>query len=514
MCFVRRLDGHGHGQWYACDDSRVVRASPSQVLSQSAYMLFYQRDHPRAAPNPAFQRSQPLLPPTAAQLEAAAREQAAAMVAAAAAAAEGADGAAAPPRAPNTPERELQQQAAHAAAAHAAGQQQEQQDGSARLARVSTAPAALQHMRGKHPQPQQQQQQQRHSMDDDDAASRASSCYHADAEASEPSTPSCSAASVGVDAWASASHTRSNSVVSNGSTVSTDLPPAAAAAADAGDAAEAEAPQAGSGTSSAGAQQRRNSRKQAHPQARQQQQQSSAAGGKPGASAAGAEQQERAEAAAADSSSGLPLMAHELVRLGPQLLQVAATLPGVQAASDIRFAVRVARGSAAGGTQQHLCLQVPGQYAELQLPLAAHLQGQQVVASIGACFSRRRQRLTLQLRLSEDAAVVAAATAAEAWHISDSCGDISSGSESDGGGGAMLQPSPSLRVVASEWDLCRVFGRHSGEVVHQLMQRVQQAEQEQAEQQQGGSTSSSSGGGKKGSGKRKAGGACKKKKRK
>ncbi|WIA19159.1 hypothetical protein OEZ85_003805 [Tetradesmus obliquus] len=37
ICFVRTADG----RWYICDDARVAPTSPSRVLSQNAYMLFY-----------------------------------------------------------------------------------------------------------------------------------------------------------------------------------------------------------------------------------------------------------------------------------------------------------------------------------------------------------------------------------------------------------------------------------------------------------------------------------------
>jgi hypothetical protein len=74
ISFVRTSAGTNgsSGQWYECDDSRVCRTRTSDVLSQNAYMLFYQRDSPKPAPQPGYVRPIPLLPLTAAQLAAAA----------------------------------------------------------------------------------------------------------------------------------------------------------------------------------------------------------------------------------------------------------------------------------------------------------------------------------------------------------------------------------------------------------------------------------------------------------
>jgi hypothetical protein len=76
VSFVRACDsdssnGSSQGQWYVCDDSRVARTRASDVLSQNAYMLFYQRDTPRPAPQPGYLRPTPLLPLTMAQRAAA-----------------------------------------------------------------------------------------------------------------------------------------------------------------------------------------------------------------------------------------------------------------------------------------------------------------------------------------------------------------------------------------------------------------------------------------------------------
>ncbi|GBF87466.1 hypothetical protein Rsub_00177 [Raphidocelis subcapitata] len=49
----------GDGRWYLCDDDSVVPVSLGKVLSANAYMLFYERDTPKPAPNPAYRRPAP-----------------------------------------------------------------------------------------------------------------------------------------------------------------------------------------------------------------------------------------------------------------------------------------------------------------------------------------------------------------------------------------------------------------------------------------------------------------------
>lgn len=114
ICFVRTADG----RWYGCDDAHVAPTSVSRVLSQNAYMLFYQRDVPKPAPQPGFKRHKPLIP--------------AAITAPAA-----------------CPSQQAQPvHLANGLSEAAVAQQQQQQQvflplGSEQLARVSTAPAAL-----------------------------------------------------------------------------------------------------------------------------------------------------------------------------------------------------------------------------------------------------------------------------------------------------------------------------------------------------------------------------------
>ena len=42
----------GDGRWYLCDDEEVKPVAPSMVLKHNAYMLFYQRQCPKPAPQP------------------------------------------------------------------------------------------------------------------------------------------------------------------------------------------------------------------------------------------------------------------------------------------------------------------------------------------------------------------------------------------------------------------------------------------------------------------------------
>ncbi|KAI8475527.1 MAG: hypothetical protein J3K34DRAFT_517344 [Monoraphidium minutum] len=46
----------GDGRWYLCDDDSVVPVSLGKVLSANAYMLFYERDQPKPAPDPSYLR--------------------------------------------------------------------------------------------------------------------------------------------------------------------------------------------------------------------------------------------------------------------------------------------------------------------------------------------------------------------------------------------------------------------------------------------------------------------------
>lgn len=160
ICFVRTADG----RWYGCDDAHVAPTSVTRALSQNAYMLFYQRDIPKAAPQPGYKRLKPLTP--------------AAIVAATTAAVQK------PPVQPNIT-------ANGTAAAPAEQQQQRQQQqqlqlpsGAEQLSRVSTAPAALVRMA--------EETGSSSSMRDEEELS--SSSFSLDISRSKCSTPSSAAA--------------------------------------------------------------------------------------------------------------------------------------------------------------------------------------------------------------------------------------------------------------------------------------------------------------------------------
>jgi hypothetical protein len=218
--------------------------------------------------------------------------------------------------------------------------------------------------------------------------------------------------------------------------------------------------------------------------------------------------------------AGLRACAYKLDRLGPELLRLRVALPGVASSSEVSLALRASAGDP---QQQQLVVRVPGRYADLQLDLGDLMQQQQqqqqlVVCGVRPAFSRRRQRLTVQLHLSADASSPAGLErACEAWYIAS---DASSGSESDGAGRGSHQCTQrrSMRAVASEWDLASVFGSYSSEVAHTLMQRAHESaaagSQAFEEDDGAGPAGSSSSSSKKAGGKRKAGSGSKKQKKK
>lgn len=529
---MRTLDGNGsssHGQWYACDDSRVCRTRAADVLSQNAYMLFYQRDTPKPAPNAEYRRPRPLLPLTAAQQAALAAAAAAPTTPKAHEAAVKANGVAAAEAdmqhaMPDTSQLDQRHQQVLAEAAagllelqgeqqqqqqpeQAAQQQQQQQmplaamrsqpapdqaDAAELLPRIATAPAALALLAGR--------EGSSSSRDDDECASHvttsSSSCM---ADVSECSTPSSQVHGATGGAWP-ANHNRSSSSGSAGSRLASKATEQPAAAA---------APGAGQLPQHTLLRQRRR-------QKQQQQRQQDAAG----AEAPGQEQQGGAAAAAtgnrlaACSSSGsseLPSIKCRLLRSGPELLQLRAVLPGVVSGGDVQVAVEA---SGEASDQQCLWLQVPGRFAELQLPLSSYLQPGQVVTGVAGHWSQRKQELKLKLQLTGGEAAGAGGTCEQQgvgpvlYHLTDSF-DTSSGSESEG-----CQPARrGMHAVASERDLCSIFGRHSSTVAHQLMQQLQQwqpgADGQQGEPQANGGRPSSA----RKSGKKKAAGGKKKKRK-
>eukprot|EP01024_Parvocaulis_polyphysoides_P014659 TRINITY_DN16120_c0_g2_i1.p1 TRINITY_DN16120_c0_g2~~TRINITY_DN16120_c0_g2_i1.p1 ORF type:complete len:436 (+),score=88.52 TRINITY_DN16120_c0_g2_i1:787-2094(+) len=48
----------GDNNWYMCNDEKVFEVDLQQVLNSKAYLLFYQRDNPRGAPEPQFSRNE------------------------------------------------------------------------------------------------------------------------------------------------------------------------------------------------------------------------------------------------------------------------------------------------------------------------------------------------------------------------------------------------------------------------------------------------------------------------
>eukprot|EP01026_Neomeris_dumetosa_P068027 TRINITY_DN6649_c0_g1_i11.p1 TRINITY_DN6649_c0_g1~~TRINITY_DN6649_c0_g1_i11.p1 ORF type:complete len:462 (-),score=66.95 TRINITY_DN6649_c0_g1_i11:10-1338(-) len=54
ICYVKA----GDGNWYMCNDEKVAKVDLESVLNSKAYLLFYQRDKPRQAPDPQFHRPQ------------------------------------------------------------------------------------------------------------------------------------------------------------------------------------------------------------------------------------------------------------------------------------------------------------------------------------------------------------------------------------------------------------------------------------------------------------------------
>ncbi|KAF6249543.1 hypothetical protein COO60DRAFT_1686733, partial [Scenedesmus sp. NREL 46B-D3] len=420
VCFVRTADG----RWYICDDARVAATSPSRVLSQNAYMLFYQRDTPKPAPQPGYKRERPLTPAAAAAAVIHQQQQEAVAVNGTAEAAE-------------------QQQEA----AVVLQQQQELPPlATEHLARVSTAPAALVRMA--------------------DELGSSSSKGEEDTTASLASSSSGGAAGDGAE------------------TSGCSTPSAAAAGRD--DAAA---------TSARASWQQQQQQQRARQQQQQQQQQ-------PDGSAAGS--------TAAGGGGGLPAVVHSLTRIGPQLLQLRADLPGVQQASEV--CVDVVN---AGPQLQRLLLKVPGRFAPLEVPLlpmlgaaaaelpdgsaaadaepastlystaaAAAAAGAQVVAAVSGKLYKRRQVLSLKLHLvaagsaSSSSERSSSGDAMVHWHSTDSGPDVASSSGSESDSSLVLVPLRSIRSVMSEMDLSSFFGRHSS-AGQQAMQGLRHGRQQQ-----------------------------------
>jgi hypothetical protein len=481
ICFVRASDG----RWYVCDDAHVAPANHSRLLSQNAYMLFYQRDTPKPAPQPGFKRHTPLLPPTAAQMAALATVAASK-----------------PPTQQQLPhqqqhppaeangvhmelvgESEQLEQAPTADAVLRLQQLQQQveQPGvplselvAQRLARVSTAPAALVRLAAEEPGSS--------SRDGDAPSSLASPSYSAEAadvsedtwqparraSLSSSSVTSCMVAEQPAEHDVQQQHEGSTRISVDMPLVDQQQPEVAQPAGRQGQAAPAGPAENGSRTAS--------------PDSSDLLQPAACVDGVP--------------AEAADSS--LPVIDYKLSRSGPELLILRARLPGVSSAADVAVDVVTA-----GSMLQRLQLKVPGKFAVLDVPLNSMLQPHQAVSAVGGKLYRRRQLLHIKLHLvdrssggfnqqqqhagsgsaADGIATAAAAVSSGAddvihWHSTDTSCDTSSGSESEG----LAVPLSSFHQVMSEMDLSSFFGRQVEARTRQMMQELRGS---QAGRQQG-----------------------------
>jgi hypothetical protein len=531
VSFVRACDGDSsHGQWYVCDDSRVARTRASDVLSQNAYMLFYQRDSPRPAPQPGYVRPQPLLPLTVAQRAAAAAAAAApttpkaqeavkanGLVPAAAAAGDEEAAAAAEQAVPDTlhlDQHQLQQELLQAAKDMLLERQQQQQEqqqqpllvpmhsqpappaeaeGGELLPRIATAPAALALLAG---------HAGSSSRDEDETGSHVttSSCL---ADVSECSTPSSLANEVAHagSSWAGKHSRNSSSGSSSGSRVAGQGAPEQPAGDADGQAGGEKLPQHTL---------LRRRQRSAQTQTQQQQQQAPVSKAAAAAAAAGHKVPSAAAAPAGpapcssdsssthdtttSSSSGLPTPQHRVVAASPELVQVYVHLPGITSVAAVRTAVEA---SALQGQQRCLCVQVPGCFADLQVPLSQlQVQPGQEVGSVSGRFYKRKQQLKLKLHLTAADSSSKGSTGSPpvlVFHLSESF-DSSSGSESEGGytpsaAAARRGLGTGMHALASERDLSSFFGRHTDVVARQLMQQLRPKQQAPAEAEEGGGSS-------------------------
>jgi hypothetical protein len=445
ICFVRTADG----RWYICDDARVAATSPSRVLSQNAYMLFYQRDTPKPAPQPGYKRQRPLTPAAAAAAVVTQQQQQQEEVDAA-----------------NGIGGELERQLQAAAALLQQQELQQQQDVPAHatehLARVSTAPAALVRMA-------------------DELASSSSK----DEEDITASLTWSSSGIAGDGAGSSGCSTPSAPAAARGQTAAA----AAAAALQQQDAKQQQQQQPAVAGSDSGS--------MSDTSQQQQQQQEN-----------GTAVTDSTAAATTGSSSSLPVVSYSLARAGPELLQLRAQLPGVQQASEV--CVDVVN---AGPQLQRLLLKVPGRFAPLEVPLLPLIgagraaaaaavaaaafglksgsvgaavadgvtaEGAQVVASVSGKLYKRRQILSLKLHLV-DADIISSSSGEDSmvhWHSTDSGPDVASSSGSESDSSLVLVPMCSIRSVMSEMDLSSFFGRNSS-AGQQAMQGLRHGRQQQ-----------------------------------
>jgi hypothetical protein len=439
ICFVRTADG----RWYICDDARVAATSPSRVLSQNAYMLFYQRDTPKPAPQPGYKRKRPLTPAAAAAVVAQQQQEAGA--------ANGIGG-----------ELERQLQAA-AALLQQQELQQQQQDVPAHatehLARVSTAPAALVRM----------------------ADELASSSSKDEEDITASLTSSSSGIAAGDGAGSSGCSTPSAPAAARGQTAAA----AAAAASQQQDAKQQQQPAvAGSDSGSMS-------------DTSQQQQQENGAAAAVTTAAAGSSSssslpvvsysltragpellQLRAQLPGVQQASEVCV---DVVNAGPQLQRLLLKVPGRFAPLEVPLLPLIGAGrAAAAAAVAAAAFGLKSGSVGAAVADGVTAEGAQVVASVSGKLYKRRQILSLKLHLI-DADISSSSSGEDSmvhWHSTDSGPDVASSSGSESDSSLVLVPMRSIRSVMSEMDLSSFFGRHSS-AGQQAMQGLRHGRQQQ-----------------------------------
>lgn len=405
ICFVRTADG----RWYCCDDARVAPTSVTRVLAQNAYMLFYQRDIPKQAPQPGYKRPTPLTPAAIQSAAAATLVSPAAGVQQHPAVPVFADGTAevVQQQKQEEPESEQQQQQAPLQTEH--------------LARVSTAPAALVHM--------VEDLGSSSNRDEEDPSPRSSL---------NGQTPACSTHRGPADAAANGTlHPRSLSSSSIGSSSSSlagnplvDQPANGL-------------PQAETSTSSV-------------LPANHLQQQAAGADDLPVNSTTG--------------SGDLPPPQYQLSRSGPELLLLTIMLPGVTSTLGISVDVLNAQpqrlhlkvpGKFAAldiplaqelASKQQLVETVSGKFDRRRQTLRLHLH------LVSSC-----QQQQTQDNVDQPQEATCLVPYAVHWHSTDG-GDTS---DSESSSESFMMPQSSFRSVMSEVDLSSYLGRHSSQGLKQ-----------------------------------------------
>eukprot|EP00878_Enallax_costatus_P006492 GHUV01006806.1.p1 GENE.GHUV01006806.1~~GHUV01006806.1.p1 ORF type:complete len:820 (+),score=282.32 GHUV01006806.1:139-2598(+) len=418
ICFIRTADG----RWYCCDDASVAPTSVTRVLGQNAYMLFYQRDVPKPAPQPGFKRAIPLTP--------AAIQPAAAASPPAAAVQQHPD----QPVMANGAAGLAQQQ--EQAEPHPLPDQQQQPLHAEHLARVSTAPAALVHMA-------EDLGSSSSNRDEEDSSPR-SSLNGGPSTCSTPMGPIAAAANGRLhqrsfsSRSASSSDSRTDSLPADQPANGPLHPQSVAATAEADD---------------------------------QHQQQEASDNEQPTSSCR--------------SSCDQPQLQYQLSRCGPELLTLRVELPGVANAADVSVDVLAAgpqlqrlqlkvpgkfatldvplAQELAGG--QQLVESVSGKFYKRRQMLRLHLH----------LVSQQQQQ-----QQDEGSGNIVSYVVPDVvhWHSTDAGETSSSGSDSEG----FMMPHSSFRSVMSELNLSSYLGRHSSQGLVQglLSQQLEQQDDEMA----------------------------------